>query len=126
MACNCSCGGDCKTTLLYSCSGAANTGYLADRVWRALITTDAGEGTCLAGVGADLSGFLRSAEEGDNILLDGCSVGCGKKMFEKKGLPFTQIVMTDYGVKKGETEITSDVVDRVAAKILKQINKAGV
>lgn len=124
MSCECSCGGDCKVTLLYSCSGAANTGYLADQVWRKLMNEGAGSGTCLAAVGADLSGFLKSAQSADrNIVIDGCPVGCGKKIFGNKGLPFTQIVMTDFGVEKGKTEIITEVVDRVAAQVLTKIKE---
>lgn len=122
MACGCQCGGDEKLNLLYSCSGAANTGYLADQVFRKLIKDDIGSGTCLAAVAADLSGFIKSAQSADkNIVLDGCSVGCGKLIFESRGLPFTEYIITDYDVEKGKTEITPEVVETVANKITTQI-----
>ena len=119
---SCCCGGDKKLKLLYSCSGSANSGYLADQVWRTLKGSGAGSGTCLAAVGADLSGFLASAKEAEeNIIIDGCPVGCGKKIFENKGLPFTQYVVTDFGVEKGKTEITGEVISRVSAEIREKI-----
>lgn len=37
MACGCSCGENQEVNLVYACSGAANTGMLADQVMRALI-----------------------------------------------------------------------------------------
>ena len=121
MACNCGCGTD-KQRLLYSCSGSANTGYLADQVWRQLKQKNAGSGTCLAALGADLSGFLKSAEAaGENLVLDGCSVGCGKKIFENRGLACRQIVMTDYGVEKGKDEITPEIIGRVTGEILRTL-----
>jgi len=123
MACSCSCGGDSTTKLIYSCAGAANTGYLADQVARKLNREGAGNMTCLAAVSADLSGFIQSAKEADkNVVLDGCPVACGKKIFESKGLPFVQFVMTDFGVEKKKTEITQEVIDRVAGEICKAMN----
>ena len=117
----CSCGGQCRT-LIYSCSGSANTGYLADAVARKLAKEQRGKMTCLTAVGAGLSGYLESAKSADkNIAIDGCAVACGTKIFEKNGLPCVEMVLTDFGVEKGKTEITAEVVDRVASEIQKGI-----
>ena len=59
----CACGGDGIKRLLYACSGAANTGLLADNVARRLGKLGAGDMTCLAAIGAELSGFVESAKE---------------------------------------------------------------
>jgi uncharacterized metal-binding protein len=118
----CSCGNDRGINLIYSCSGAANTGFLADQVMRALNRDGLGSSTCLAAVGAELSGFIESARGANsNIILDGCRVSCGKRIFEAKGLPYSQFIMTDFGVEKGKTAITGnvvqDIVDEIAARI---------
>lgn len=114
----CSCGGNGETNLIYACSGAANTGLLADQVMRTLNRDGVGNSTCLAAMGADLSGFLQSARSATrNIVLDGCKVACGRKIFEKNGLPFNHYVMTDYGVEKGKTAITGDLIEDVAAQL---------
>jgi uncharacterized metal-binding protein len=121
----CSCGGDCGVKLLYACSGMANTGMLADQVWRKLVRDGRGSGTCLAAIGAGLSGFIESARNADrNIVLDGCKVACGSKIFEKEGLPCEHYVMTDYGVEKGKTPITGDVIETVASRIETLIGEA--
>lgn len=113
----CSCGNG-GVKLIYSCSGAANTGYLADSVSRKLMKDGKGKMTCLAAVGADLSGFIESAKCAEkNIVVDGCPVSCGKKIFEKNGLPFLHFVLTEYGVEKGKTEITPEVINRVTEEI---------
>jgi len=65
MGCACSCSGDCTVNLLYACSGAANTGLLADQAARTLASDGKGSMTCLAAVGADLSGFLVPARNAD-------------------------------------------------------------
>ncbi len=117
----CSCGSDQETNLVYACSGAANTGLLADQVMRALIRDKVASGTCLAAIGADLSGFLQSARNATrNIVIDGCPVACGKKTFENKGLPYKHFVMTDFGVEKGKTAITGDIIEEIAAKVATQ------
>jgi uncharacterized metal-binding protein len=113
----CSCGSD-GVKLIYACSGAANTGYLADSVARKLMRDGTGKMTCLAAIGADLSGFIESAKCAQkNIVIDGCPVACGRKIFEKNGLPFEHFITTEYGVEKGKTEITQDVVARVTNEI---------
>jgi uncharacterized metal-binding protein len=114
----CACGNDAESTLLYACSGAANTGLLADQVMRALNRDKVGDSTCLAAMGADLSGFLLSAKNATrNIVLDGCKVGCGAKIFEKNSIPYQHVVMTDYDVVKGKTAITGELIEAVAERI---------
>jgi len=56
----CCCGG--KTILIYPCSGAANTGEIADQISRKLTKEGFGKMTCLASVGAHISGFVQSAK----------------------------------------------------------------
>jgi uncharacterized metal-binding protein len=114
----CNCGSDGETNLIYACSGAANTGLLADQVMRTLVREKVGAGTCLAAMGADLSGFIESARNATrNIVLDGCKVACGKKILEKHGLPFRHFVMTDFDVEKGKTAITGELIETVAQRI---------
>ncbi len=118
MGCACSCGGDCKVSLLYACSGAANTGLLADQVARTLASEGKGSMTCLAAVGANLSGFVTSAKSSDkNVVIDGCKVACGAKIFTEKGLPFEHYIVTDFGVVKGQTTITGEVIETVTQQI---------
>ena len=115
--CSCNCGGDQKLRLLYACSGAADVGQVADLVARRLDDEEWGGMSCLSGIGADLSGFIESAREADNIIIDGCPVGCGRKMFETRGLPFTEIVMTQQGLVKGSSPATPEVVERMAETV---------
>lgn len=123
MACSCSSGGDSTTKLIYACAGAANTGYLADQVARKLNRDGAGDMTCLVAVGADLSGFIETAKAADkNIVIDGCPVACGKKIFESRDIPFAHFITTDFGVEKKKTEITPEVIDRITSEICMAIN----
>ncbi len=122
----CSCGGATPTRLIYACSGAANTGYLADSAARKMMRDGTGKMTCLAAIGAELSGFVESAKAAEsNIVIDGCRVSCGKKIFEKMGLPFVHYKTTDYGVEKGKTEITEEVVNKVSREITETVADGG-
>jgi len=113
----CNCGSN-DVALIYTCSGAANTGYLADAVSRKLMKDCAGKMTCLAAMGAGLSGFIESAKCAEkNIVIDGCPVACGKKIFDKLGLDYLYFITTDEGVEKNKTEITQEVIDRVSGAI---------
>jgi uncharacterized metal-binding protein len=108
--------------LLYACSGAANTGLLADQVMRKLNRDGVGDSTCLAAVGADLSGFVESARSATkNIVIDGCPVACGKRIFEARGLSFEHFVMTEFGVEKGKTAITGDLIETIASRVADSI-----
>jgi uncharacterized metal-binding protein len=80
------------------------------------------DSTCLAAVGAELSGFIESARSATkNIVLDGRPVACGKRIFEAKGLPFEHFVMTEFGVEKGKTAITGDLIETIASRVADSI-----
>jgi uncharacterized metal-binding protein len=94
------CGGEVKTLIL-GCSGGSNVGQIANNVMVDLDKKGYGNAYCLAGIGAALSGFLESAKAGRTILIDGCSVACGKKAFEKYGIePTKYFVVTEMGITK--------------------------
>jgi uncharacterized metal-binding protein len=87
--------------------------------------------TYLAAMGAGLSGFVESAKAaGENLVIDGCPVACGKKIFENLGIPFRQFVVTDYGVEKGTTEITPELIGKTAFSLAEELagerDRAGV
>ena len=106
-----------KKRMLYACSGAADVGQIADMTARKLAKDKFGSMSCLAGIGAGLPGFLDSAKESENLIIDGCPVSCGRKMFENHGLPFTEIILTQQGLVKGSTPPSPEVVDNMAETI---------
>jgi len=121
MADNC-----CTTggvTLLYTCSGASDVGELADRAVRKLWKEGFAQKTCLAGVGADISGFVQSAKGADvNITVDGCPIACAKKCLERIGVKPLSIMLADIGFKKGESPVTEEAIEKISNSI-KNITK---
>lgn len=116
--CSCSCneisGPD---ALVYACSGAADTGEIADRAARRLDVEDVAWMSCLAGIGGRVSGPLASAAAAHSILaIDGCPQDCAKKALARAG--FTEVKhlrVTDLGFKKGESPATEETVREVVA-----------
>lgn len=113
----CNCGQE-KTVIITACSGAANVGLLADQVARKLRAEKLGSMTCLAALGAELSGYIESSKASDrNIVIDGCPVACGAKIYQKLGLKYEEYMMTDYGAEKGKTEISQALIDDISARV---------
>lgn len=113
---DCGCSG--KTRIMYACSGAADVGEIADTAVRKLRSDGYGKMTCLAAIGAGLSGYIESAKAADeNLAIDGCPVGCAKKILEQKGIAFRSVVLTELGLEKGKTPATTEVVSTVCDKI---------
>lgn len=113
------CGGG--TRLIYSCSGSADVGEIADRVSRRLRDEGLAKMTCLAGVGAGMSGFVQSALGADeNITIDGCPMACARTSLEKIGVIPKSYILTDMGLEKHETQVTDEMISEVLGKIKKE------
>ncbi|OGS35954.1 MAG: hypothetical protein A2293_09215 [Elusimicrobia bacterium RIFOXYB2_FULL_49_7] len=112
------CGGG-KTKVVYACSGSADVGEISDKTARALSKSGFAKMTCLAGVGADLSGFVESAKGADeNIVIDGCPVACARKILEHAGVTPKSYILTEMGLIKGQTPVTEEVV-QVVTRLIK-------
>jgi uncharacterized metal-binding protein len=113
---NCAC--NTAPKLIFSCSGAADVGEIADRAARQLHREGTAKIYCLAGIGAGLSGFIESTRAAGSVLtIDGCPVECAKKLLEKQGITgFEYIRVTDLGLEKGKAPITDESIKTVTAK----------
>ena len=108
-----------ETKLIYACSGAADVGEIADQVARRLRAEGFAKMTCLAGIGAGLSGYVQSAKGVDeNITIDGCSVACAKKALENIGVTPTAYILTDLGLVKGESLVTKETIKQMSDIII--------
>lgn len=118
-SCNC---GNANLRLIYSCSGAADVGSLSDLAARKLREDKVGSMSCLAAVGAGLSGFIESAKAADKcITIDGCSVACAKKSLESIGVSPKSFVLTEMGYEKGNTAVNENTVSEAVSKIKNNI-----
>ena len=72
--------------LIFSCSGAADLGAIADQAARRLTREGVGKMFCLAGVGGRVSGIMKTTEAaGARLVIDGCAMDCAKNCLEQAG-----------------------------------------
>jgi len=116
MAQTCACGD--KPKLIFPCSGVADVGAIADLAARKLTREGIGKMSCLAGIGAGLSGFIESTRAAAKILvIDGCSVDCGKKVLEKAGFSdFKHMRVTEQGFEKGKSPASENAIETITTK----------
>jgi uncharacterized metal-binding protein len=115
--CSCSCSEEPgPTVLVYPCSGAADTGEIADRAARRLDAEDKAWMSCLAGIGERVSGLMANAAAAPELLaIDGCPLDCAKKTLELAGfVNIRHVRVTDLGFKKGKSPATEDAIRQVA------------
>ena len=115
---NCLCGN--KSDFVLSCSGACDLGHISDLVARKLSSEGIRKMNCLAVVGAGISASIETFKQSNLLIIDGCSVDCGKKIADKAGLTnYSYLRLTDLGFVKGKTEVseinTQFVFDKAAA-----------
>ncbi|MCJ7525004.1 MAG: putative zinc-binding protein [Candidatus Aminicenantes bacterium] len=119
---SCACGG--SVTILLPCSGAADTGEIADRAARKFAQGGCAGMFCLAGIGANISGFIASAKGADRLLVvDGCNLDCARKTMAEKGITenIIHVRVTDLGIVKGKSPATAERIDTVVAELGKKL-----
>jgi uncharacterized metal-binding protein len=74
--------------------------------------------SCLAGIGANISGFVQSSKSaGKNLVIDGCPMDCAKKTMERAGITsILHIRVTDSGFKKGDAPVTEESLKSLTNK----------
>ena len=111
---SCACGEGPK--LIFSCSGAADVGALADQAARKLNREGAGKMYCLAGIGGRVSGIMKTTESAARILaIDGCPLNCVKNCLEQAGFTrFERLQLADLGFDKGKSPVNDENIAKVA------------
>lgn len=56
-----------------------------------------------------------------SIVIDGCPISCGEAIFKRLGIPFSHFRTTDFGIEKGKTAITADIIADVTARVKESI-----
>ena len=116
------------TTVLFTCSGAANVGQVANQAAVDLQQEGIGKMLCLAGIGSHNSGMIASGKGADRVVgIDGCPVACTKKALEHAEVPMTDyVVVTELGFQKKPHNgiIDQDAVTMVKDAIRKRLGGA--
>ena len=111
---------ECATApkLIFSCSGAADVGALADQAARRMTAKGYGKMFCLAGIGGRVSGIMKSTEAASALLaIDGCALNCAKKSLEAAGFTkFEHMQLSDLGFQKGESPMSEEALNTIAER----------
>jgi uncharacterized metal-binding protein len=105
-----------NNAILLTCSGASNVGQLSNQAVVELTQEGFGKFFCLAGIGAHLTSFVQSAKNNpETIVIDGCPVGCAKRVVEHAEIPLGKyLVVTKLGIEKNHIlEIKKEEVEKV-------------
>lgn len=120
MALSCTCNAAPK--LIFSCSGAADVGEVADRAARQLTRSGVGRMYCLAGIGGGIPAIVEQTDAASAILaIDGCPTACASASLAKAGFPrFARLQLAELGLNKGSAPASAENVDRVVAAARQQ------
>jgi len=106
--------------MILCCSGASNVGQLSNQTAIELTKEGIGRMYCLAGIGGQLSGFVASAKDAPMVvLIDGCEIGCGKKIMENANIPLgNYVVITKLGITKNhDFDLKKEEIERVKQEV---------
>lgn len=121
----CQCGAAPK--LIFSCSGSADVGAVADQAARKLTREGHGKMFCLAGIGGRVPGIMKNTEAASAILaIDGCPLNCARKCLEEAGFSgFAHLQLADLGLEKGGTPPSDVSIGLVSSKAAALLAAAG-
>jgi uncharacterized metal-binding protein len=105
-------------TLIFSCSGAADVGEIADRAARQLGRAGVGKMFCMTGVGGRVASIMKTAEAADRILaVDGCTLNCASECLKAAGFPgFASLRLAELGMEKGLSPASDAAVAQVVER----------
>ncbi|MCA1793894.1 MAG: putative zinc-binding protein [Desulfotignum sp.] len=113
MTKDCRC--DQPDIMILSCSGGSYEGQLANRAAWELTGEGLGRMFCLAGIGANISGFVQSAKDvAQMVVIDGCETACARILLENTGIAVTEHMIVSR-LNIGKTDGVHLDTDDVAA-----------
>jgi uncharacterized metal-binding protein len=112
---------------IFSCSGAADVGGIADGAARSMSESGIAKMYCLAGVGARVEQIVTNVEAAEQLVsVDGCDNDCSRKVLEAAGFrPALHIRVTELGMEKGNTPVTKERVREVMEEIRRRLRAEG-
>ncbi|WP_288739276.1 putative zinc-binding protein [uncultured Rheinheimera sp.] len=101
--------------LVYACSGCSNVAQLANDLALILNRKNLAEMSSIAGIGGNITEFIKTAQSGRSILaIDGCPLNCVKQCLATINVvPTWHIELTKFGFKKRAHEdyVVTDAYD---------------
>jgi uncharacterized metal-binding protein len=108
-----------RKPILFACAGCSDAGRAAYDLAQELTRRGVAEMSCLAGVAAEKSTFLRKLEDREVWLVDGCPIHCGAGVFERIERKIDRhIRLLEFGIKKGRTPAEGIDIQKLADEVL--------
>ena len=114
--------------LIYFCAGGSNVGQLSNAAAIKLDQEGLGRCFCLAGLGGDVEGLVKTAREADcTIAIDGCALQCAKLALQRHGMePGCYVVVTELGIEKSRNfELSEEQIAQVVEAVKSRRGEAG-
>lgn len=109
-----------------ACSGCSHAGELADLTARRLQKMGVAKMSCLAGIGGHVKSITTTVQRAPELLMiDGCPLECGANTLRLVGITeFQHLKLHELGVRKHETEVTSETVQSLAKSAMSLLSEA--
>lgn len=111
-----------------ACSGCSHAGELADHTARRLNQLGVAKMSCLAGIGGHVKSITTTVQRApDLLIIDGCPLECGANSLRLVGITeFKQLKLHELGVRKHESAVDSETVERLVGAATELLNGSAV
>ena len=108
--------------LIFCCSGASNVGVLSFQAAIRLAQEGFGAFSCIAGIGSKNLPMIRAAKSaGERVLIDGCPIGCARKIIDANLIPVERyVIITELGICKTHG---LDIEDSDVETVVKEVKR---
>jgi uncharacterized metal-binding protein len=108
--------------LIFCCSGASNVGVLSFQAAIRLAQEGFGAFSCIAGIGSKNLPMIRAAKSaGERVLIDGCPIGCARKIIDANLIPVDRyVIVTELGIDKTHG---LDIEDSDVETVVKEVKR---
>ena len=113
-----------RYNLVFSCSGAADVGAIADQSARSLSREKNASMCCASAVAAEIPEIIELTRNAHRILaIDGCSKNCTKIILEKAEFSnFDHLQLETLGMIKKESPLTDERITSVVKQVYKMLH----
>ena len=108
--------------LIFCCSGASNVGVFSFQAAIRLAQEGFGAFSCIAGIGSKNLPMIRAAKSaGERVLIDGCPIGCARKIIDANLIPVDRyVIVTELGIDKTHG---LDIEDSDVETVVKEVKR---
>lgn len=112
--------------LVYSCSGCASSGQMANRIAVNIDRRGLAEMSCIAGVGGAVRPMVEKARAAQEVIsIDGCPLHCGRQCLLKAGIKkIKHYDLSKFGVIKSlHVDFNAEEADKVERMITEDLSR---